>query len=458
MARNETSGADVVRPASRPTAAAEAGERRSGLVVTRALTRVLAAAMLAGLSACDAPQPDILVVTLDTLRRDHVGAYGDRRGLTPNLDRLAESGLVHDAAFTTMPTTGPAHLSLFTGLYPSALGTTRNTEALTDRHAARELASLLAARGYATGAFVTSVAAGPLATGLRGFEIYPEPTSVLVSSDIAVTRALEWLSSVESRPVFLWVHIYDPHSPYGDVNQKRVSMPLDPRIYGWIDPELFASGDVASRVEGLYRMGVQSADAALGRLLTGVRELRGQGDAAAIVIVAADHGESLREHMQTRGYAFDHGEFLDPETVRIPLVLSGPGVGVGRSTAAASLRDLYTTILEAAGLGDPSAAAEGRRDLRTPSSKLRIVEIERRSFSEKQPTLVEGHYGGASDGARIVVAGPEGRPTSGAEGASQALIEAASRRAKEAAQAALRAPPDFSPDMIRALKSLGYAQ
>ena len=85
------------------------------------------------LVGCRAPSPSILLVTLDTVRRDHVGSYGAESGLTPSLDALASGGLVHDAAYTTMPTTGPAHVSLFTGLYPSDHGVRRNGDPLSER-------------------------------------------------------------------------------------------------------------------------------------------------------------------------------------------------------------------------------------------------------------------------------------------------------------------------------------
>ena len=108
-------------------------------------TRTEAAALLLLVvlaPGCSGPAagPNILLVTIDTLRRDHVGAYGDGRGLTPNLDALAATGLVHERAYTTMPTTGPAHLSAFTGLYPSEHGARSNGEPLPPRFASRELA------------------------------------------------------------------------------------------------------------------------------------------------------------------------------------------------------------------------------------------------------------------------------------------------------------------------------
>ena len=126
-------------------------------------TRTEAAALLLALLALLAPAcsrpppgPSILFVSIDTLRTDHVGAYGDERGLTPNLDALAAGGLVHERAYTTMPTTGPAHLSAFTGLYPSEHGARSNGEPLPQRFSSRELAHRLRQRGYATAAFVTT--------------------------------------------------------------------------------------------------------------------------------------------------------------------------------------------------------------------------------------------------------------------------------------------------------------
>jgi len=153
-------------------------------------TRISAASVLLLALAAPAcvdrtPRPDILLVTIDTLRRDHVGAYGSERGLTPNLDALAAEGLVHERAYTTMPTTGPAHLSAFTGLYPSEHGSRSNGEPLGQQASSRELALRLRGRGYATAAFVTTRLMTNALTGLRGFEIYDAPRGVLRPGDDA---------------------------------------------------------------------------------------------------------------------------------------------------------------------------------------------------------------------------------------------------------------------------------
>ena len=130
----------------------------------------------------------------------------------------------------------------------------------------------------------------------------------------------------------------------------------------------------------------------------------------------ADHGEALDEHLDARGYAYDHGEFLDPEVVRIPLLLAGPGIAPGRSTQTVSIRDVYTAILEAAGIGDPTAAQEGRRDLQRPSDATRAVGIERRAIGESDRNAVSFfrfHAGAAAEGRRLVVVGEDGGATLG---------------------------------------------
>ena len=187
------------------------------------------------LAGCRAPSPSILLITLDTVRRDHVGIYGAESGLTPSLDALAGEGLVHDAAYTTMPTTTPAHVSLFTGLYPSEHGVRRNGDPLPADLAARGLAARLRRRGYATAAFVTSPLMSSGLTGLRGFEIYDSPTGTLRPAAAAVKAALAWLRVEKRRPIFLFVHLHDAHAPYGSADEKRRSFPVDPSSYGWID-------------------------------------------------------------------------------------------------------------------------------------------------------------------------------------------------------------------------------
>ena len=404
------------------------------------------------LAACGPPPPSLLLITLDTLRRDHVGVYADAGGFTPSLDALAAEGLVHEAAYTTMPTTGPAHLSLFTGLYPSQHGARRNGETLPPRLAQRELAARLRGRGYATAAFLTSQLMSRAATGLRGFEIYDAPTGTLRPGENAVDAALAWLRAERRRPVFLFVHLYDAHAPYGSADEKRRSFPVERGAYGWIDePGRYATAEERHDMAERYARGVRSADAALGRLVAGVRA---QLETPPFVAVVADHGETLADHLEERGYAYDHGEFLDAESVAVPLVLAGPGVQSGRSASAVSIRDLYTTLLAEAGIRDAEARAAGRRDLRRPSATRRVVGIERRRFGVAVRPEVKTQGAAAADGARLVIVAEDGASTAAPDGTPAGLVEAARERLGRRAE---RVEP-LDAETREALRDLGYAE
>lgn len=420
-------------------------------------TRASLAALAFALLACSEPPPSIVLVTLDTVRCDHLGLYGGPPELSPHLDALGARGLVHEAAYTTMPTTGPAHLSIFTGLYPSEHGSLANGEPIASEHLPRELARRLRDRGYATAAFVTTTLLQPRATGLAGFEIYDTPRGLLRPGENAVRAALAWLDAEQRRPVFLWVHIYDAHAPYGTGDEKGRSFPIEPGRYGWVDPGLYADPAARNRMAQRYARGVRAADAALGALLDG---LAGRIEPPPLVAVAGDHGEALGEVLDARGYAFDHGEFLDPEVVCVPLVVAGPGVASGRSAGAASLKDLYTTLVAAAGLLDAgSIDPEDRkaRDLRTPSPRRRIVAVERRRIGPRAPASVRAHAAAAFDGTEGVIVGAKSVPPSDtADPRTAELFREAMRHYRTKATGGER--PQLDPDLDEALRSLGYTE
>ena len=404
--------------------------------------------------------PSIALVTLDTLRRDHVGAYGSDRGLTPHLDALARDGIVHDLAYTTMPTTSPAHASLMTGLEPFQHGVRRNGVALSPPLRPRVLAERLRGAGYATAAFVTTRLLDEPATGFQGFDRYVAPKEFLWSGSSAAAAALRWLDEEPRRPFFLWLHIYDPHAPYGDADDKRRNFPVDPGIYGFVDPAHFADDDRA-RMAALYAEGVRAADAALGELLAGLRAHAPE----PLILVVADHGESLDESLEARGYAYDHGEFLEEQEIQIPLVISGPGVTPGRSSAVASIRDLYTTLLEAAGVGDPEAESAGRRDLRRPSGESRFVAVERRSIGRAEvqrmgasrSEVLRLHALAVTDGSSTVTLDVAGQVSSPAPSPPALLGEAHRRWSQIGAASHTAAPHRIDASTRDALRALGYA-
>ncbi|HEY2942421.1 MAG TPA: sulfatase-like hydrolase/transferase [Vicinamibacteria bacterium] len=341
------------------------GVRTSKPWNARAVGWALAVAALAGL-AVFASRPsrprrvNLVIVTIDTLRADHVGAYGYAQAETPALDGLGRRGARFTNALTAVPLTGPAHATIFTGQYPPVHGV-RDNVAFPLRADHPTLATLLKSRGYRTAAFV---AAYPVAAGFgfgQGFDHFNEEFHASPASSESAERpgnevadrAIEWLAEAGSGPFFLWVHFYDPHAPY------TPPPPYDARF--------------ASRP---YDGEVAFADAQLGRVLDALRTAGRDED--TVVAVLADHGESLGE----RGEA-THGILIYQPTLHVPFFLMGPGVPAGTVvTARVGLVDVLPTLLGLLGVEPPPALAG--RDLRPALAGRRLA---------AQPLYAESLFG-----------------------------------------------------------------
>src|SRR5947199_3638611 len=274
-----------------------------------------------------AGKPNIILITLDSTRADHMGFLGSHSALTPNLDGLARESIIFEHAYAQAPFTVVSNATILTGTYPqirqvSELGSPLAT-------GLPYLPDLLHAHGYRTAAFVGSVLLDPRngsAPGFdRGFDVYDagfEQSSggggkqlVERRGDQVVARATKWLSNNTRGPFFLWVQLYDPHAPYGRS----------------------------------YDRAVAAADAALGKLIAVLRAQKLFED--SIMIVASDHCESLGAHGEDT-----HGIFLYDETIHVPLLLKLPQnqMASKRVSSKVSLVDVAPTLLEAAGIPVPS--------------------------------------------------------------------------------------------------------
>lgn len=333
-----------------------------------AAATLLAAA--AALSACSRAREaascrgcDVLLVTIDTLRVDRVGAYGGRAGLTPALDRLAAAGVRVEHAYTPAPLTLPAHASLLTGRLPPRHGARDNGIFRVDE-ATASLGSLLRAEGVATGAFVGSFVLDSRFGLAAGFDEYDDrytarpggPATAERRADEVVDAALTWIRArrASADRWFAWVHLYDPHAPY------------DPPPGGpaGLDPY---DGEVAY------------ADRAVARL---VDALGPGGD--RLVVVTSDHGESLGAHGEAT-----HGIFAYDVTMRVPLVFVGFGGRPGSVVQGpVSLVDVMPTMLEALGVAVPP-------DLDGRSLGASLVDPERRAGApvESRPIYLEALHG-----------------------------------------------------------------
>lgn len=257
-------------------------------------------------AACSSPAPpDLVVITVDTLRADRLGSYGYDQGLTPVMDRLAEEGVRYGDVSTAVPITLPSHSSLFTGRYPNSTGV-RNNGSFVLPDEETTLAEILKDQGWATGAVI---AAFPLHSrfGLdQGFDVYDDEFPLLSAGEAsarffperdaaAVTdRALEvWERLGQSgKQRFLWVHYFDPHAPYDA-------------------PEPYRSTHGDRR----YDAEIAYTDSEIGRLLEGI----GNRDGRTLTVVTSDHGESLGEHDEKT-----HGLFLYQATMAVPLIVHWP--------------------------------------------------------------------------------------------------------------------------------------
>ncbi len=441
----------------------------------RSLALVLALAAAA--AGCGPSAPDIVLVTFDTLRRDHVGAYGWKLpgpSPTPRLDALAAGARVLEGALTTMPTTAPAHASLFTGLHPRDHGVLRNGDRVAPELAAsRGLPRKLRTAGYRAAAFVTSDVFGPEAVGLGGFEPYDAPRKAVRPGSDAVAAALAWLDRVEKgedKPIFLWVHLYDPHAPYGAAAEKAGRYPVDLKSYGWVERARYKDRQARIAMATQYAAGVRDADAALGQLQDGLAA-RGLDP---LLLVAADHGEFMAEYLDRLGFAYGHGSILGPEVLWIPLLVSGPGIEPARVAGAASIADLYTTLLEAAGVGDAAARQEGRVDLRGDPPPGRVVEAARRLFDAAERRRrhiddaaqrhIRARAVAVSDGRSLFVVGEDGKPAGAPTGPDVAAPPPALAEAARAALAAQRAgearrrQAALDPATKQRLEALGYVE
>ncbi len=308
--------------------------------------RLLLAVLLVMGPACDREaRPNLLLVTIDTLRADRLGCYGFGLAYTPAADRLAREGVRCTDAVTAAPITLPAHSSIMTGLYPPAHGVRDNGNYALGADAVT-LAERLGAAGYRTGAFV-SAAVLTRRYGLeQGFATYDddlwsedEPALFMIRERPAartVERALSWLADWRAgdpaRPFFLWVHLFDPHQPY-DVR----------------------SVDLAARTPTPYDAEIAEADRGTGRLLAWLEEHAALDD--TLVVLTADHGESLGEHGEPT-----HGIFIYDATIRVPLLWRFPRALPAGATYDGPVRhiDIVPTVLALLGLpgGDTTQGAD----------------------------------------------------------------------------------------------------
>jgi arylsulfatase A-like enzyme len=324
-------------------------------------------------------RPSVLLITIDTLRADHLGAYGYDRARTPNLDAMAARGVLFREVVAPAVQTGPSHASILSGLLPEGHGVLLNGVRISE--SVSTIADALNDAGYVTAAFVGGWTTTDRSSGLpsrfqffdddlRRFRLFPAEADQLGlfhllgtirgkregieeiqrGAEAVVGPAIDWIERNGDKPFFVWVHLFDPHLPY-NAPEKFVAVatglehsPVTGRWYDLKPMERVVIASTPKHVEqmiALYDAEIAYSDSALGPLLESVR--RSAGDVRLLTVVTSDHGESMGEHEQ-----FWTRDLYDP-TLMVPLIIVPPGAGGWESREVAEqvrLIDIAPTILE----------------------------------------------------------------------------------------------------------------
>ena len=346
------------------------------------MRRAVAVALVAALAACGGTKPDdarkpatarptaagnrlnVLLITIDTLRADHLGAYGYRRATSPRMDALARRGAVFEQAYTYWPKTRGSFVGLMTGRFAAQTGYGKSHPLLLEFNPT--LASVLEGAGYETAATVDNPNVASSLGFARGFGRYREtweekslPTEMDRTRAITADGVRFLAQAKPDRPFLLWLHYVNPHAPYeppapwdaafldADAARGRRLRPVDD-FHGGVPRQWAKPGKPLGWYVAQYDGEIATVDAEVGKVLdalsaSAVRE-------STLVVLTSDHGESLGEHE----YFFDHGENLFDPSMRIPLLIAGPGVKAGhRTDVLATTLDLVPTVLDAVKVSYP---------------------------------------------------------------------------------------------------------
>lgn len=321
--------------------------------------------------------PDIVLITIDTLRADHLGAYGHTQDVSPNIDALAASGVRFERALSQAPWTLPSMASLHTSLYPREHGAIGSELSLPGE--ATTLAEALRSEGYRTIGIVSNVFVSERHGLHQGFEVFDESNvaghAAVTSRDLTDNALIRLRSYDSQRPLFLWIHYFDPHFTY--VRHPKFARAPEPSIsmpkklhWRYLDLEAPSFGPAElAYIRGVYDEEIAYTDHHIGRLLDELEPL-GFGD--AIVALTSDHGEYFLE----RG-RFGHGKDVYPELLHVPLIIAGPTERIGAPRVVSETVELTSvprTLLTLAGL---DASGFGGDDLlRLTAGTARVCFVE----------------------------------------------------------------------------------
>jgi len=338
-----------------------------------------------------AGQGPVILVTLDTTRKDALSIYGGPESASPNIARLAEISTVFDQAWSTSPWTLPSHASIFTGLYPTRHGAGVSKTRLDTPHPT--LAEFAHAAGFRTGGFSGGALSASRWGLASGFDEYRDPDGFETKGDRQTDYVEAFIDRWATEPMFIFVNYFDPHAMYQapsefeelfnvvSLRAKLVTVPVWNKVSegdgeAWravVNGEVEPTPEALEYLEAAYLAEVAFTDHQIGRLISNLVE-HDLFDSSTIIVVA-DHGEFLGE-----GGFFSHACRLDPELTEIPLIIKRPGQSVPkRDDRLISQVDLFGTILDALGVAS------------SPRDGYPIGPGNRTAFDERAPVFMEEH-------------------------------------------------------------------
>jgi len=408
----------------------------------------------------------VILISIDTLRRDHVGAYGYRRPTTPRLDALARSGILCEDAVSTASWTLPAHLSMLTSTDPGRHGGVDVDHGF--NHRVPTLAALFRQAGHATRAITSHLYVSSAYGVDDGFERLDFRYDR--KADDVAERAIGAIDQVGDRPFFLFLHFYDPHAHFSPPPQTRALFPSaysGPLSGIWGHFKSFTRETLPpgylDHLLSLYDGEIRFVDDQIGRLLD---HLRNRGlDRSTLLVATSDHGEEFLDHG-----AWAHEKTLYEELVRIPLLVHGPGVNPRRESAQASLLDVAPTILAWAGLAVP-AGAQGR-SLLQPLARREAYGETNHTKDDSSKLFLRGGAGGSKlilsldresgeprreEWYELASDPDERKATPPPAAEASALRQRALARWREGrAQAGAAPQVELTPEQVERLRALGY--
>jgi arylsulfatase A-like enzyme len=376
------------------------------LAAAVAMAVVMAAVWAVSREAGEAPS--VFLITVDTLRPDHLGCYGYARATSPSIDAFAREAALFEDCYSQAPTTRPSVATILTGFYPHECRVITNSDNLPQL--LPTMAERLKEAGYTTLAVSSNFVLGPNSGFNQGFDVFDNRLEELEAvrrvpertAEKTTDAVLNLLRENRGRKLFLWVHYQDPHGPYTPprpFDTTFMDQTRKPRLLT-LNRDLSGKGGIpyyqqigenrdAGFYEARYDGEIAYLDTHLARLIEALKQMGFYDN--SLIILTADHGEGMGEH----DYYFAHGEYVYNSLIRVPLIIRWRAACSGRSQDPVGLVDIMPTVLEVAGL-EPEPGLRGRSILARGGGPRSI-------FSE-----MSGKFSMIGDGLKMIYHGDEG--------------------------------------------------